>query len=428
MKKISRYFLIGLGIVVFFVLAPLLILYVSGTALNINSRDTDSTGILDVKSEPSGSTVYVDDKKEGDTPTTVRFLKQGEYLVKIVRDGYYDWSKRLPIEAGQVNFAQSGVDQVQLIKRSQPQTLIPEGVSSFVLVGNDIWFTRGNSIVHAPINEPTKQITIPLGFEPKSAHLLRDENHLFLSGDTIHAIVDIPKETAWQIDFSFDPSEAVVIDNIIIVNIGTTLQTYNLLTTEKNILRNDILGFTMLSDTAYMADSSGTISTSIWDGSNFKDTQPLVTEQSIPNGKTQLMITDTKELFLKNNSKTLFRVNQKLEPIANQVETVTLDNQTNELTIHTFSELLFYNFLSNKPQLLTRSSQPVNSLLIRSNIGYGFVASQSGLEIIEIDNRDSQNRYKILEGSPVWQIAITENQKTIIALQDGSLVMIEIRD
>ena len=90
--------------------------------------------------------------------------------------------------------------------------------------------------------------------------------------------------------------------------------------------------------------------------------------------------------------------------------------------------LWFYNFLTNKPQLLTRSTEQVSSFFIRSSIGYGFVGSTSGLEIVEIDTRDKQNRYKIISNKPVYQIAITANQKTVLALQDSALVMLELRD
>ena len=428
MKRTTRYSLIVFGIFVFLVMAPLLILYVSGTTFNFDGTGASATGIFDAKSNPSNAQVLIDGEEHSNTPAIARFLNQGEYVFTLKKDGYYDWTKRLPIESSQVTYAQVGVEEISLIKKSTPTTLIAEGVSSFVLVGNEIWFARGNSIIHAPASNPANQVAIPLGFTPRSVHLLRDKNHLFLSGETNNAIVEINKETAWQIDFSFNPNEAVVINQNLLVNIGTIFRTYNLPTAKETILRNDVLGFTMIDNTAYFVDATGTISTEVWNGSDFQDTQIVTIDQPISLGKAQLIITDRKELFIIDHTKSLYRVNQKLELIAGQVETATLDFITNELAIRTSSELLFYNFLTNKTQLLTRSSLPVTNFLIRSNIGYGFVASQTGLEAIEIDSRDKQNRYQLLSDSPVWQISLTDNQKTIIALQDGSLVAIDIRN
>jgi serine/threonine protein kinase len=47
---------------------------------------TQNVGIVDIASEPNGSTVYVDGRLEGQTPTTLR-LKAGEHHVRIVRAG-----------------------------------------------------------------------------------------------------------------------------------------------------------------------------------------------------------------------------------------------------------------------------------------------------------------------------------------------------
>lgn len=47
---------------------------------------TQNVGMVDIASEPNGSTVYVDGRLEGQTPTTLR-LKAGEHRVRIVRDG-----------------------------------------------------------------------------------------------------------------------------------------------------------------------------------------------------------------------------------------------------------------------------------------------------------------------------------------------------
>lgn len=431
MKKSSRYLLIGFGFVVFFVIAPLLILYVSGTKLHLDSRDASSTGILDVKSEPSGAQVTVNDDEKGTTPTTVRFLTQGEYLVTISKEGYYDWSKRLPIEAGQVRFAQEGVDVVQLIKKSTETIISPNNVSSFLLAGDTIWFAQNNNLVYAPLNEPTNQTTLNNVFTaPGNLWLLRDKNHILIPNGKQSILINnsskiisaLPFEVTrdWQIQ---TPS-----DDIVIYGDGDTLTSYNLNTKVSIEVKSGVRAFTMINNTAYFARTDGVISSAVWNGTNFADEQAISNNVQLDKSDVSLIITDRKELFLNNAGSGFYRVGPVLDQIVSRVDKALLDPITNEMTLQIAGELWFYNFLTNKPQLLTRSTEQVSSFFIRSSIGYGFVGSTSGLEIVEIDTRDKQNRYKIISNKPVYQIAITANQKTVLALQDGALVMLELRD
>jgi serine/threonine protein kinase len=58
------------------------------------------TGSLDVRSTPSGASVYIDDTYKGITPTVVSGISAGSYVVKIARNGYYDYTKATTVTAG----------------------------------------------------------------------------------------------------------------------------------------------------------------------------------------------------------------------------------------------------------------------------------------------------------------------------------------
>lgn len=433
MKKSSRYLLLGFVILVFFVFAPLLVLYVSGTRLNLTDRDTSFTGILDIKSEPSGSSVSLDNEDKGSTPAIVRFLNQGEYLVKISRDGYFDWSKRLPVESGKVTYAQVGVTAVQLIKKPEPIVIAPRGVSSFVLINNNVWFASGNSIVKASLNDPPNQIVIPLPFAPTSTKLLRDKKHILVQANqTLIIDTDTNKVLPNPPGDSFDQDTAIISSTQIIYHTSQgAVKLFNPVTNAVQTLRSNVIGFTMLGNTAYFIDQGpspaikSAITTAVWNGSQFSDVQLIVSDAGIAGGN--LLITDSKELFCLCDRK-LYRIGQSAELLNSDVVSAKLDLMTNELSFITSSETWFYNFLDNKPQLLTRSTTQTNDFLIRSNIGYGFVANSLGLEAVEIDTRDKQNRYELLKDRPVYQLEMTADEKTAVALQDGALVMTKIRD
>lgn len=437
MKTTTRYSLIIFGFVIFVILAPLLILYVSGRKIDLNGRETNATGILDAKSNPGGATLQINNKDNSNTPAIARFLAQGQYKITLHKDGYYDWTKNLAIEPGKVTYAQSGVDEVQLIKKSEPKTLISSGVANFVMVNDYIWCIRGNSVSKSTLDNPSKPTVSLLNFTPTKLEQLRDKTHLLISDaknnyqiintDNGHLIV-LPSQIGEINDI------AVVSDDLILFRSKNSLISYNPTSKTSTTLRSDLVAFTMLGTTGYFASNTGAISSSVWNGSEFVDEQNIIDDSpQINSDQAQLIISNKKVLFFKNGNSDLFRVGKSLDLISSRVYSAELNLDTDELAIRTPSELWFYNFISNQAQLLTRDTTTTNDYMIHSAIGYGFVATANGVEAIEIDNRDKQNRYQIFsqqssDAKPVTQLNMTINQKTVLLLQNGSVIAIDIRN
>jgi hypothetical protein len=105
---------------------------------------------------------------------------------------------------------------------------------------------------------------------------------------------------------------------------------------------------------------------------------------------------------------------------------VQLDKIHRQLTYQTLSEIYYYNFISNKAELFYRTSQITEPSLVVPNIGYGFVANQNGLNAVEIDNRNGQNNYAFVTGSSISKIAITNDENTLIFLDNNKLYTITI--
>ncbi len=435
MKLYTRYSLILLGLFTFIILAPLIVLYISGTRFNFTDRDTTSTGILDAKSNPSGAKVFVNGEENTSTPAIIRFLNQNEYEIKITYDGYFDWIKRLPVESGKVTYTQEGVKQIELIKLPEPKTLIPNTVTSFVLVNNEVWYSSGSNIFSTSVSSKDEKPSINVGFNVSGISVLRDKYHLFVTGaDNKSAIVDTNSRKFFPLPKTVSDSNNLVIAsaNTLLYLNNNILYSYNFTDKTNNQISENIFALTMLDSTVYLANADGTINSSLWDGKDLVDTQTLTTSTAFKNNPAQLVITDRKALFFKLGSE-LFQVGETLVPILSGVNNIELNLSTDELTIQTPSELWFYNFLASKPQLLTRNSSTSHDFEIHSDVGYGFIASDSGLEAIEIDSRGGQNRYQLIKNGAntnkaVWQLAMTANQKTIVALHDGSLVTLLIRN
>ena len=71
--------------------------YARGYRLNLKTFKFDPNGILVIKSEPDGASVYVNKELKGATNTSLS-LAPGNYDVEVKKDGFFPWSKRLSID------------------------------------------------------------------------------------------------------------------------------------------------------------------------------------------------------------------------------------------------------------------------------------------------------------------------------------------
>ncbi len=86
--SVAVFVLIGISIVSFFI---------RGYRVDIDSKTITTTGLLAANSIPKGASVYIDDKLITATDDTVN-LPPGEYQVKIVKDGYFSWEKKVTMK------------------------------------------------------------------------------------------------------------------------------------------------------------------------------------------------------------------------------------------------------------------------------------------------------------------------------------------
>lgn len=96
-KKIFTTFVILLAITL---VAFGFILYGKGYRLNLSGEGTNilsGTGLLVLTSVPDGARVFVDDKLTTATDDTIN-LAPGEYDVRIEKDGYYPWRKKVTLK------------------------------------------------------------------------------------------------------------------------------------------------------------------------------------------------------------------------------------------------------------------------------------------------------------------------------------------
>jgi hypothetical protein len=86
--SVTMFVFLGISIVSFFI---------RGYRFDIDNKTITTTGLLAANSVPKGASVYIDDKLITATDDTIN-LPPGEYVIKIVKDGFFPWQKKVTIK------------------------------------------------------------------------------------------------------------------------------------------------------------------------------------------------------------------------------------------------------------------------------------------------------------------------------------------
>ena len=119
MKLRNRFLLVAFGVTIFVLSTPVIVLYALGYKFDLSSRQVVKTGSLIVKSEPDDATISIDGlQQRSKTDATIRFLLPGDYNIRISKDGYQPWTKRLNIRSEFVTWANFEREYITLFRES----------------------------------------------------------------------------------------------------------------------------------------------------------------------------------------------------------------------------------------------------------------------------------------------------------------------
>jgi len=126
MTQRARQIIFSVAILVFVVATPLLLLYAWGYSFDWQTKRIALTGGLYLKSTPDDAKIYLNNKPRGETNTLVRRLAPKEYQVKITKDGFHPWSKKLKVESKIVTSARDIIliplePKVEIINEMLPE-------------------------------------------------------------------------------------------------------------------------------------------------------------------------------------------------------------------------------------------------------------------------------------------------------------------
>lgn len=98
-----RAVLFYLGVLIFFVGLPFILSFALGYKFDTRSFKFTKTGIIALKTQPAGASVYFNNKLLNDkTPLTINELLPARYSLKIELEDYYPWAGEAEVEKGKV--------------------------------------------------------------------------------------------------------------------------------------------------------------------------------------------------------------------------------------------------------------------------------------------------------------------------------------
>ena len=113
-------------IIVFLIVTPLIVLYSQGYRYNFKRGKVQKTGILIISSIPKSADIYLNNQlvTQDQTPARLEKLLPADYEIKLAKEGYHNWTKKLQLNENSTTFA----EDVILWKNNWPIQLAPNNI------------------------------------------------------------------------------------------------------------------------------------------------------------------------------------------------------------------------------------------------------------------------------------------------------------
>lgn len=416
MTSKTRYGLIFGGLLIFSIGAPSLVLFVQGKKISLEHGHTELTGILAVETDPSGASIVINDIPEKETPGAVRFLKTGDYSVKLTKKGYRTWQKTLSVVAGKVTHINPTPNQLVLLKDIPPVTITEEAATYTVLDKKIIYARTSPALVIHSSDSPdavTKSVPTP---EPMNRLLGDfDNTHVLAQGATTALVADTSTLKVTDVTKLVGENQIVAIAKGRVWTLDQSGQLQTFLPGQKTttkVLTGVLAALVQKNELYYLKNDAGTIILhhAQIDGEQLLQDQTLTS--AIGPAKHYAIFTDTAKAVYLLADEALFRMNEAPTPITQNVKEVNTDGGS--LAYTTPGELWWFDSNANKPRLVSRASAPFTAFYVNPSLQYAFFVQEKSLIALELDDRAGQNRY-VLD-------AITPEHAQLFFAQNSALL------
>jgi hypothetical protein len=431
MKRRTRYLLIIIGFIFFLITAPLIVLYVGGITYDFDQNRYVKTGILVVNTDPTGAKLFINDLPEGSTPKRVKFLKPGEHTVSLIKDGYFPWTKRLEIKSEKATWTAVGVDNVHLIKNKLDIKTLTNDVIDFEFTNDGLIYISAGQVGFIQDDEVIAKDSLTLPKSVNKIEMSPNKQLALLSGDESTLLLEINNKKFYDLSTLDNPLGSLEFSStneLFLLNEGVLSSVDWVNGTLKQITTNITTYSTAENSIYVLAETENKkLSLQVFPR-NTDPTQGQVLATDITNfNSIKLLVTKNKEVFILGDS-AVYRVNNELTKVADGITDWQYITDTNSLMFISPSELNHYDFSNGTTELISRSSNSFIAPLLETNIGYVFFGQNSELLALELDRRDVQNSYSLMQNIDLKKILSTSNARFLYSLDKNSLLKLTIRE
>lgn len=413
-------------LLVFFVLAPIIILYTQGYRYNQSKEKIEPTGVFYIKSYPRGAQIYlnnIDTKKT--TPDQLNHLLSSFYDIKVTQDGYFPWVKNLFLPTQQTIF----IEDVALFK-AEPKNIFQETTSLPDLITSTdhqaVFWKKNNGqlelwLLNTQTEKTSRLTTWTKSFLPPQIAWSTNNQRLLLTATNSLPVI-IKVDGGSQLAFN-------ELSKLIPANLKWDDQNDNLLyfTNQKKLYQLDLFDKTTelvtVSSTQTFAPNKG----SMWYLTQVDNTLILKQWKSrtkenkdwliLPNQPGWQLSTYNNILICYNkNNQLAYLLEEISDPQLKQPAITVLKNFNNfswygsKLLYGDSNQISLFDVNTQINQLLIRSADPINSFFWHPNGAYYLRSQNNQLIITELDDRGQSNSYQY-PFAPIEQQNIVFNKK-----------------
>jgi len=398
-------------IIIFLVATPLIVLYTMGYRYNFTKGRVQKTGILKITSLPRGADIYLNGiKYTGQTPAKIEKVLPGDYEIKLSKNGYFNWQKKLAVYENGTTFA----EDVILWKQSQSLILSTTSPSSWLVSpdknivafvsGSEIGLLDINSGIFGEISGGNIEIISTLANEdgikliswsPSGRYILARISDALVSYFLIDTMAKTNKKISGSgksyITIKWDSAT----DNLYGLDKAGLWQVD--LSSLKTTLVTKIGGndFYFYNRYLYWLNNQGL-------GRQTADGQGAIEQIANLNCSTACQINTikgSKALIIDPTDKNLFIID-----LNRQLKNITataggLDWLNNDsLVFYNYFEIYIFDFSKDSPELITRLGTPITAAIWHPQGRHLIFSSDGKIKIIELDNRELRNIIDVASG------------------------------
>jgi hypothetical protein len=410
MRLRTRFLIIGISIVIFCIVGPILVLFALGYKFDLDTKTIVKTGTLIVESEPGRANIYLNDEKIHDTtPATIRFLLPKDYNVSIQKDGYQTWTKRLLIESQKATWANLDREFLTLFLNKPTKTedtaiqafyKNPDNQSVVLIKNNAAVFRDDTGRDHS-------LATFGLWTQLAPLNLPDDTMYYLLSANRPAPISAEELPTVSKLRSNGDYTVALI---------GAELKVYD---SRNNLIQSfpDISEFTLDGNNLWL--TSGTALSAV----DLRSGRQTQIEANLPMPNMRVIRGDGNTFLL--GGATLYILNDKPDWIYNNADYAYWFGNSHQLVYGNNHEIFVFSTFTQRNELILRSSSDLFQPIVNPETGYVFFGNEGKIKAVELDGRDHRNIYTIADAQKSFMV--NQNGKQIFVIGAASIQTLTIR-